>query len=610
MRDPKSTDTDLSGREYLSLREQALTSREYLQTAREQALTAREQDWIARIQNIQSEAQSLTARLRDLTEEKKTLITENRELSSKLQNLTDENSELHTKERAQALAIGELSAESKSRQKLEVEARNLNYEVRQLSAEKEKWLAEKQSLTQTCQKLQAANQALEAEKKNLAAAVQRLTGEKQAAQQEARKQAADAVHFKDRLHRRESSFSWRLTRPLRIVHKKLKELRGTEKALVVAPPPQPAPAVPKPAPAAPQPAPAVPKPAPAAPKPAPAAPRPVPAAPKSAAPAQPASQPQVTALQTALNCEAAKWPKATRIVEVTRKDLEGPVTATRSTPTVAIEDYPLKLIKIRGMPASLRGVAKDDPYFKGLTDNMNRDLDCILNAVVPDDAVCMDLGANIGVTTTLISRHTPKGKVISIEAGPNIYELLNANIAANHLANVVTDNVAVGREPGVVSFFEHSTGGHVTNDGNGQPVPMVTLADLVAKYNIERLDFIKIDTEGNEFPIFENQLRLLQRFNPLIYMEFNAFVQLRFQTVNPYDFCVWVFENFKHVFYVDMIRKRLTKFSSKNPVGLLKNCLLDRRCVIDIVVTNNESYVKPLENLQFDAEPPMPSPGT
>lgn len=45
-------------------------------------------------------------------------------------------------------------------------------------------------------------------------------------------------------------------------------------------------------------------------------------------------------------------------------------------------------------------------------------------------------------------------------------------------------------------------------------VPMLSLADLVEKYGIERLDFVKMDIEGAEIEAVQGALEVMERFKP------------------------------------------------------------------------------------------------
>ena len=127
--------------------------------------------------------------------------------------------------------------------------------------------------------------------------------------------------------------------------------------------------------------------------------------------------------------------------------------------------------------------------------------------------VAIDVGANVGVHTLLFSHLVgPTGIVHAIEASPSIFKRLEANLAANHVGNVVAYNVAVVDVPGDVTVFLHDEsnlggttivqaeagrrGAHSEAVVRGQ-----RLADIVPTEDLRRARLIKIDVEGAEWPV-------------------------------------------------------------------------------------------------------------
>jgi len=75
-------------------------------------------------------------------------------------------------------------------------------------------------------------------------------------------------------------------------------------------------------------------------------------------------------------------------------------------------------------------------------------------------------------------------------------------------------------------------------DGGGYPVQCCSIDDWAAKNQIERIDFIKIDTEGHDIQVIEGARQVVAFRNPII--EFEAFdmdtvyrVYGVLRTVNP-----------------------------------------------------------------------------
>ena len=68
----------------------------------------------------------------------------------------------------------------------------------------------------------------------------------------------------------------------------------------------------------------------------------------------------------------------------------------------------------------------------------------------------VDVGANIGVTSLIMSQVVPDGTVVAIEAGRRNFALLTDNLRANGCANVVPVFAAASRERGTVEFSENT----------------------------------------------------------------------------------------------------------------------------------------------------------
>jgi FkbM family methyltransferase len=104
----------------------------------------------------------------------------------------------------------------------------------------------------------------------------------------------------------------------------------------------------------------------------------------------------------------------------------------------------------------------DDPYFGALGDNHEQEFLALCRKLVVEDAVCLDIGANIRIKTTHLSRHTRSGRVIAIEAGPRNAECLSVNVEANNLENVNVVNAAIDDRTTEVPFADNFAWGHVS----------------------------------------------------------------------------------------------------------------------------------------------------
>ena len=152
-----------------------------------------------------------------------------------------------------------------------------------------------------------------------------------------------------------------------------------------------------------------------------------------------------------------------------------------------------------------------------------------LNLEDDDDRISIDIGANLGIYTLLLSHLYPKCKVISIEASPTIFEKLKLNCQLNNLlpgSNLVLLNKAVSDKDGTwVEFYEkHSmstmskefltsiSSKIITNKDDElhkEIVRTVTIDNLAETTNINEISFLKIDVEGAEVLVLKGAINIL-----------------------------------------------------------------------------------------------------
>jgi FkbM family methyltransferase len=163
----------------------------------------------------------------------------------------------------------------------------------------------------------------------------------------------------------------------------------------------------------------------------------------------------------------------------------------------------------------------------------------------PGDAV-LDVGANIGMTAMILSQHV---KIVhAFEPNPPVFALLEKNIAANNLTNVIAHRVAVGAQPGTMNFVGSSAFGHLDpTSGAGVAVEVDTIDRIVKRLELKKLAAIKIDIEGFESFALQGAARTLKTLSPQLFMEFNLWTLMKFGRVNPAEFAERLFEWFGEI---------------------------------------------------------------
>jgi FkbM family methyltransferase len=209
-----------------------------------------------------------------------------------------------------------------------------------------------------------------------------------------------------------------------------------------------------------------------------------------------------------------------------------------------MNNYIEKNISIVGMDARVRGDGnfifslKDGPYeepaFK------------IWCEYLGFDAVCIDVGANIGLTSIALARIASAGTVYAIEPDDTTFSNLISNLTANGVANAVPVQALLGVDgvekvflaneadpTGSTSITPNNTRASQQIQFHPQKKNCISIDRFCEERQISRLDFIKIDTEGAEIEVLRGARRMLSEHRPLVYMEFNSHCLMNFANVNP-----------------------------------------------------------------------------
>lgn len=137
----------------------------------------------------------------------------------------------------------------------------------------------------------------------------------------------------------------------------------------------------------------------------------------------------------------------------------------------------------------------------------------------------IDIGANYGCYTTAIARTVgATGKVWAIEPTPETASYLRHSIDVNNFRQVAVIQKAVSNRTGVAYLRLHANAelnAIVTERTNLDctAVPVTTLDELQSEHQWDRIDFVKIDAEGQEQQILEGAKTFFSRHHPLVQYE-------------------------------------------------------------------------------------------
>lgn len=133
----------------------------------------------------------------------------------------------------------------------------------------------------------------------------------------------------------------------------------------------------------------------------------------------------------------------------------------------------------------------------------------------------IDVGANIGNHSIFFSTICDFKKCFSIEPNPQVFEILQKNIALNSLQDKVEAlNCGAGKERSV-SYLGKSNARNLgatslnPQDETSRQVEIIAIDEL----NLDSLDLLKIDVEGMAVEVISGAAETIKKCKPIVFVE-------------------------------------------------------------------------------------------
>ncbi len=157
---------------------------------------------------------------------------------------------------------------------------------------------------------------------------------------------------------------------------------------------------------------------------------------------------------------------------------------------------------------------------------------------LPADGVAFDVGANIGSVALKLAQKLPSGLIYAFEPTEYAYSKLLRNIQLNpsfsprivpihaYLSDISSERCdltayASWKVDGKAAEYHAIHKGTVKSSGS---VPSWSIDDFVREKSIQRLDLIKIDTDGHELKVLLGARKSLKEFSPTVIFEIGLFI--------------------------------------------------------------------------------------
>jgi len=159
---------------------------------------------------------------------------------------------------------------------------------------------------------------------------------------------------------------------------------------------------------------------------------------------------------------------------------------------------------------------------------------------IPVDATIIDVGGNFGIMALQFAKQAKQGKVISFEPTHYALEKFKRNLELNPELNkritVINSFVSdkSSNEASIKAFsswkvsksqqVEEQHPVHLGLSKSSDGVGATTLNDFCKLSDIQKLDLIKIDTDGHEFEVFKGAKDCIAIYRPKIVFEVGKYV--------------------------------------------------------------------------------------
>ena len=178
---------------------------------------------------------------------------------------------------------------------------------------------------------------------------------------------------------------------------------------------------------------------------------------------------------------------------------------------------------------------ENDLFWKGIEGYEKISMKLWMQAALYAEVI-LDVGANTGVFALVGKSMNNKATVIAFEPFPRFFNLLKKNIVLNRY-NIIAEMKAVSDNNGKAEFYfpEEGTGNiysaslssehynvHNSSESSKIFVDVCNLETYIETNDINRIDLMKIDAEGNDIKVLKGMGKYLKKYRPDILVEVHS----------------------------------------------------------------------------------------
>jgi FkbM family methyltransferase len=210
-----------------------------------------------------------------------------------------------------------------------------------------------------------------------------------------------------------------------------------------------------------------------------------------------------------------------------------------------------------------------------------------------------DCGSNFGFYSLYLASLNENNQVIAFEASPKTYQELKKNIEENEFKNIQCHNLALtNNDNQTLTFFESSNDWEsslIESNFNDKTKTIISSAKLDSfEDRIEKKNqhiIIKLDVEGYEMQVLDGAKKIIEKYSPIIILEFSIFIdkdnKFNYDYLKnflvQYDYLIFN-TNYQEVSLQDVLAE--IKNLPKNMFGVGNKFLVRKNSKIEYLIKN------------------------
>jgi len=217
------------------------------------------------------------------------------------------------------------------------------------------------------------------------------------------------------------------------------------------------------------------------------------------------------------------------------------------------------------------------------------------------DKDAIDVGANIGFMSIILSQLQNKGKVYAFEPLDVMVKHLNKNIRTNSISNISVSKTIVSDKDDelndvcIPEFGGYVGGSFVTKSGEkresgySEKVKTITLDTFFKNITDKQpnIKILKIDVECWEKQVILGAKETIQKHQPVAIIEFNVANRHLDIEYRAYELYQELISLFKYIFLIDRLSSKLIPISS---YAELRGAILTGHFVEDLLCFNDDNF--------------------